>query len=322
MKTTAAILVAGLTVGCVVARPVPTNPKPEAKAITVDFSAVLEGRKESQSVYFAPGANLLRRVALSPNLVFEAARSSSTEPATAGPEGGSAVGRTIAPWLSYALLKELKRYDANPIPTVALPRTVETGGTERVLSGSWVERIIERNRHPVGKPRATEDVARDAPSSILAVREFEVGTLKVSVVTERTSAGDLLVRFERRPGEPSACPSTSIEMPLFRFSAEVLSANEGRYLARISESTVPGGTKDLAKRSITGTSWESEVVARAGATDGTTTYEASWKARDVSCENAMLEFEKVRSALAAVDRDSVAKDLVSRGLAPLVLTGR
>ena len=146
--------------------------------------------------------------------------------------------------------------------------------------------------------------------------------IEVFYVTERTASGDLLVRFERRPGEASACPSTSIEMPLFRFTAEVLSANEGRFLARISESTVPGGTKELAKRSILGTAWESDVVARPGGTDGSTTYEANWKARDVSCENAMLEFEKVRNALGAVDRDGVARDLVTRGLAPLVVSGR
>ena len=124
---------------------------------TANFESVLAAPDRSNSVYLFEDderAGLMERVLISPNLAFEASRSSRAEPATAGPGGatspapalGDALGMPIDIALSSLLLQYLAWNDSVVIAPVATSRWDAGRECEekpgRCDRATWVERLL------------------------------------------------------------------------------------------------------------------------------------------------------------------------------------
>lgn len=307
----------------------PDAPKPPSPTAVVDFAPVFDGGGVSYSVYTrAPEAGMMERVLLSPNLVFEASRSSLDEPKTvggiaapgAGPSESYAVGNVVDVRSSSILLDYLQSKGSVLIaPAVTRRWSWEwwCGGKDDYCpKTTWVERLLlmrQRIARPDDArpgPVAPDDALRAAPTSMLAVRDLGQAGQRVYVVVQQE--GDrLVVKRATKRGEPNLCPGLTIDMPMTTFSAEVLSMTDGRIVARIHEARLPKLTGDFRVK-ITRAVHEpvkatQEIPGKKapcgflgiGADEPPTYHEyvASWTAVDTTCPQVQGAFKVLGESL-------------------------
>jgi hypothetical protein len=345
----AILLLAGaLLGGCAAAGPqlrqvekTPDKPKPADESGIANFEALFEQKVLSRSVYPKPkDPELLRRVLLGPNLVFESSRSSLEEPRTIGPANAAtpapdmqdALGGPIAIELSSALMK----YLSDKGSVLLAPAVTRRWSWEWWCTPSWcpkttwVERLILMGQKPpaTGASPSTEFRAEDLPTAALAVRRLGTWSQKMDVVAEAAAErSEIVFRPRRSKDEPSVCPTISLEIPVVAFMAEIVSLKDGRILARIDEQRTPRLTADF-KLSISTKSWKPKTDK------GYTTYDAStnrpvgggyvyvsdWTAEDRGCASAQEAYKELVE-LAYRQRDaqlaSTVGEILSVGLDPL-----
>jgi hypothetical protein len=310
-----------LSVACATGpRPhVPDAPMPRKELVQADFAKVFEVRATSNSVTAAaPDKSLLKRVMLSPNLVFESSRSSVREPEVSGPRGDrapslpDALGRPVEPWLSSQLMAELVARGATLVAP-AMSRSLGDVCDEGKCSfGTWVERVLFRYQRAAASAKGAEELG-ELPTSLLAVRELGLFWYESEVVADRAENGDLVFRPRRSPGEASACPTVKVELPVVRFSAEVLGLRDGRILARIDEATSPP-VKITLKRQVEAATFS---PVRETDFDGVSRYSrvTRWDSKDVSCQGAVAAYAEIREkARLEMDVIALARELVWTGL--------
>ena len=332
MRTGAAQLSALTTLAAILAACVPAleqRPRqndvaqPPAVTVTADFQNVFAQRTLSNSVYGPIDSGLLRRVMLSPNLVFESSRSSVEEPPTRGPQGAppstpnlaDAVGNPVDIWLSSALMAEIIRHKAILVAPAASRYWADVCD-KTCNAGTWLERLLVRYR--TAKPGEIEDL----PTAALAVRVLGLTWRESEVVAAR--AGDNLVfRPRQSPADESVCKPTTVQVPEVRFSAEIVSLKDGRILARIDEARTPSFRGDMQQKVDAVRYTPSYEVGyeywRNGApSHGEYRYVASWNATHVECENALSEYKRIRdNLLREVDLAALARGILSATLEPL-----
>ena len=143
---------------------------------TADFASVMAAPERSQSVVMVgeqERAPLMKRVLVSPNLLFEPSRSSVGEPPTQGPQGaeppapelGDAVGLPVDIALSSLVLEYLTR-QGSVVIAPAVTHRWERGrwcdDVERMCRHStWLERLLaearDRSEAKLDAPAAQED---------------------------------------------------------------------------------------------------------------------------------------------------------------------
>lgn len=188
--------------------------RPAASRVTADFGPLFALEFRSSSVYLSRDADLMKRILLGPNLVFEASRSSLGEPKISGPPGAPSVnapeladaaGAPVDIHLSSILLSYLGRKGSTLLATVITRRwssewwCVKDG----CQTMTWVERALMMHHARA----ATKDVSRidAAPTAALAVRRLGRVSHSVEVVAEQT--GEVLTyRFRRAATDTSLCP--------------------------------------------------------------------------------------------------------------------
>jgi hypothetical protein len=207
---------------------------------------------------------MMSRILVSPNLVFEASRSSLNEPKTIGPaapppgtpQGDDALGSPVTIAQSSRLLAHLTNKGSVVIAPVVTRRwssewwcnaagCPQTTWVERLLllrgatstaphsrSGDGSDSGTPAPPMPVGSPQ-------DLPTSSLAVRTLGLTThsVDIAVVETATGAYDFVPRTS--PSQPSLCPPHAVYVPVIAFSAEIVSMLDGRLLARFDEARTP-----------------------------------------------------------------------------------
>jgi hypothetical protein len=240
--------------------------KPEAQTEQLDYSKPFEQSRFSNSVIDDPvPPDLMERVLLSPNLVFETSRSSQKEPKTYGPsEAGTdtphlehALGKPIDRDLSAKLLEYLVEQGSTPIAPVVTGLWEEHCKT--CSADSWVERTMHMYQSvgSVGTDEADTSAdtssqhessdrlgrmsSEELPTSIFAVREL--GLVRRSIPLrvykeepETKQEKSVYVVERRRPGESNICSDDfSVSLPFVTFEAELVDLTNGRILMRIDE---------------------------------------------------------------------------------------
>jgi hypothetical protein len=321
-----AVLVAWLVAGCATLEQRPRQPdvaKPPTPAVTADFRDVFAQRTTSNSVYAAIEPGLLRRVMLSPNLVFESSRSSVDEPPTHGPQGAppstpnlaDALGRPVDIWLSSALMSELTRRKAHLVAPAASRYWADVCD-KTCNAGTWLERLLVRYR--TAKPGELEEL----PTAALAVRDLGLSWRESEVVATR-SGDDLIFRPRQNPTDESACKPTTVQVPQVRFSAELVSLRDGRILARIDETRTPSFRGSMQQKVDAARYTAShqdgyEFWQNGSPSHGRYQFVASWAETRVECENALSEYKRIRdNLLRDVDVAALAKEILAAGLDPL-----
>lgn len=311
--------------GC--ARIVKVAKKPDAKEpapekLVLDVSAVLAAGNSSASVYGTADRVLEGPVLVGPNLVLGVSRSSLDEAETLGPAGAKppapnlsdALGRPISVASSSRLLDHLFRRGTKVIvPAVAKrwrkPSTEgERGATSRA---TWVERLLQV------WPRRSPDGA--TPAAALAVRELGVSLHRMPVIIQQRD-GRLYAAPRQSDLEPSLCEDVVVQIPVVSFAAELISAEDGRLLARIFERRTFTSVPPL--RSIIITEWQPvEAVAyaayqveprtreRVGQASSRYRYVKSWKSSDVLCTSAVAELDEVMQLVQIGVRDGAGTTL-------------
>lgn len=325
-------------------------PEPPARTAVVDFTPLLTFTGLSRTVYTEPiERGLMTRVLLSPNLVFESSRSSLLDPDTVGPERvpGSpdlpnALGRAVQISESSTLMK----YLAGKGSVLIAPAVTRRWGTEwgctaadpsTCPKATWVERLILMKQALArGSQGVDEEAVRQAPTSMLAVRDLGTASKTMSVVVERQAGAggkpQYVVRARKSPDEVSLCPGMQLDVPLVWFSAEILSMQDGRILARIDEQRMPKLAGDF-RYTIATARYEpvrsvdvapqpnhacASVVPSLFPHQGSREYTSSWTEVDVACTEIQRAFAGVIKSLGGQLSDpSIVLEVVRTSLDPL-----
>jgi len=214
---------------------------------TVDFGPLFKAEARSNSVTPADRPrDLMKRVLLGPNLVFESSRASLDEPKTVGPANPTmespwrddALGMPVSVDMSSQLIRHLSSKGSVMITPVASRKW----GSDHLCNkdycpkGSWVERVfMQQQAQPAGVIVPPMD-ENERPTSALAVRSLGLGARKIYVVVGEDEQGTLQVRVRRSAKDKSACEADRwIMLPVIAFSAELISMKDGRLVARIDE---------------------------------------------------------------------------------------
>lgn len=287
---------------------------------TVSLVPLATAVSNSRSVFTQPREkDLMSRVLLSPNVVFESSRSSAAEPRTVGPAGGEegtpnlpdALGRPVNISLSTRLIEYLSTR-GSLLMTPAVTRRLGEGwwcsDPARCPQATWVERLMmlygarrwgappdgDRGGEKREAPPALGDVRpQDLATAALAVRELDFSAREMEAVVEQVSPGQYEVRFRRgNLDNGGLCGDLKVQVPMVYFQAELVSMRDGRLLARIFESRSPRAQVNL-RRTITLTR-HSPVYQAAyeekdwqGVFVETSKYEyiARWNQDNLLCEN-------------------------------------
>lgn len=252
---------ASMMAACITTHPrKPDAPKPTAlKRRTVDFAQLFQGLN-SNSVYTGSDRDMMERVLLSPNLVFESSRSSVDEPDTWGPKFDersssgapglhNALGLPIDAKLSSLLMRHLVQSRPRPgVQTQLLAPALTKKWDPQIWCGgrnqkdcfeaTWVERLMlmhsklpARDGQSGYFPGSAQD---EIPTIAFAVRFLGSYNRKVAVVVEELN-GDLVFRPRRSIVERSLCEFEDLEVPTAKFEAELVSLKTGRLIARVDE---------------------------------------------------------------------------------------
>ncbi len=209
-----------------------------AFSTVIDYQLRLDGHHKN--VLAADGAALsaaLSGVVLSPNLVFEAARSTGPVGPLDQPGGPSLpnargqlvptpshpFGEPVSVALGQRLLKRLVDKGATLIAPAAAPDCGKDCGDR-----TWVERAIAIPRQDGALPFR----------AILAVRRLEAGPLPLAVTVRenREEEGpDFYVQERTSYAEYSLCDDFTVAAPGVWFQAELIEAGTGRLLAQFDE---------------------------------------------------------------------------------------
>ena len=251
--------------------------RPRSHSVTVDFAPLFSSatsRNNSVPLHPKPDKDLMRRVLLSPNLVFEASRTSLEEPKVSGAGAGGgelnlkdALGYAVRADFSSVLINALIEHGSIPIAPVVTRRWNDDWWcpTTKNCYSTWMERLMLLWQQHAGPDHATDKAlgnrettapgaskesapheamfpARqplpdDLPTVAMAVRTLGVSVREMPVAVERSEEGNLVFRpTEPGSNEPSFCGQLSLKIPEVAFQAEIVSTRDGRIIARIDES--------------------------------------------------------------------------------------
>jgi hypothetical protein len=252
-------------VGCI--KQVPRSedaPRPADAQAILSLAPLASAASASRSAFTQPRErDLMSRVLLSPNLVFEASRSSSAEPKTVGPKGASdstpnledALGEPVDISLSTRLIEYLSMRGSVVLAPAITRRFSDLwwcSDVSKCPQATWVERLMmlyglkrwaidpkEREaERPSGPPQEVRP--QDLASVAFAVRALSFGYRTKEAVVERTGDGEYAVRLKRGGQDPGGlCSDLKVQIPLVLFQAELVSLKDGRILARIHEERMP-----------------------------------------------------------------------------------
>lgn len=288
-------------------------PKPEPQTVDVDFGPLFATNFASRSIILAPREpELMRRVLVGPNLVFEASRSSLTEHKTVGPDAPPPTAPTQPDALGSPVDIELStlliQYLAKKGSIVLAPAVQRRWGLGDV---TWVERALlatARRRDAKDKdgPHAAPD---ELPTAVLAVRRLGIDSVTVGNVIAEDRAGTLTYRFSQTAGEVSLCPASPFNIPVIAFSAELISLRDGRILARINETQRISAPQNPRVRveatepvenpqAVEARRRYAELVQSGYAVPPPTAIPV-WLSRDVRCRNADAAFKGLISDISS-----------------------
>jgi hypothetical protein len=259
------LLCAATLVGCATApEPLPSVPTaalpgpPTTTAAprvvrTANFALLFNRHVRANSVYLAKEPGLMKRVLLSPNLVFESSRSSVEEPPIVPVFSGElhyAYGSAVAFSMSSILMQYLSLKGSELLAPV-VTRRWDSGwwcAAKDCRPTTWIERIlmqghyhaIDKDGKPIRDTGDKNDHELNLPTAALAVRAFAEGPDDFTAIASYDpSAHELIFRPQQAGAEPSVCKPRKFNVPAVLFQAEMVSITNGRILARIDEERTP-----------------------------------------------------------------------------------
>lgn len=245
--------------------------KPDPIRATVDFAVLIESQNRKGSALNNPEAGMMRRVLLTPSLVFESSRSSAIEPGVIGPpdgkevELGDALGRRVDFRYSTELIRYLtKKQSTLLVPAISKrwdPRTNNFWLNPSISDLTWIERLMQASVDPAQYKSFMQEVpagdekdkdktktvrvvvpavapnASDLPTAALAARSLGLTINRIPVVVvENPQTGIIEVRQRYTARQSSMCsPKMEVPVPSVSFQAEFVSIRDGRLLARIDD---------------------------------------------------------------------------------------
>lgn len=287
---------------------------------TVDFSGLFvadpSGLQRSVTADVPDG--FMRRVLLSPNLVFESSRATVAEGATVGPSEGSgaephlgnALGAPIGAEYSSLLMRQLHQRGSQMIAPAILRRWCHED--DACAAASWVERALLLT--------ATDRLGADAPTAALAVRELGWAGVRVRVIVDEERSGGQ-VRVALRPassaGTSGRCPSLELPVVAYRFSAELLALPSGEVVARIDERrpvAIPPEAATVTVRHST----TRAIEARDGLGRS---YVESYRPEHVLCDEIAGAYDRMLQGVGSRASLETLIAMVAEALAPLYRSG-
>ncbi len=321
-------------------------PRPTVKTAVVNFSRMLEGQKDiSDGVPPRKDSKaLMRRLLLSPNLVFESSRSSVTEAKSIGgtdetletePEKKYAVGSKIQPDLSAALMRYLRRKGS----MLVVPAILRSFGHDDCMPSdscphmSWVERLLLARQTAVKNQEKQGLSPGLLPTGAFAVRNLSVSQIPVELIVMKDEIGTLLVQPQTFMEEKSLCEKMVLGVPSLHFSVEVISALDGQIITRIDRKKIPRLQQNL-RHTILTQEWEPEYetayakyrvtlrdgveVERTPILSSSYQYVTQWIPKDRSCQNIQEAYYQVREETTKqFDLYQLAQELFLETLNPL-----
>jgi hypothetical protein len=341
------LLVASVLGGCAAGNQItyvaklPDAVRPADKSGTANFGPIFQQKVLSNSVYTKPKeVELMRRVLLGPNLVFESSRSSLEEPKTIGPANAhapapdlaDALGEPVAIELSSALLKIISDKGS----TVMAPAVTRRWSWEWWCTPSWcpkttwVERLILMNQKPQASAQAggqAQEIATgELPTAAMAVRRLGIWNKKIEVVAERSAAeSEVVFRPRRSKDDSSLCAPITLQIPVVAFMGEILSLKDGRILARIDEQRSPRLNLNLTPP-VSMQSWK--PTRTTGYTElyngrpysGSYGYISGWTAEENFCESAITAYQGLMEEVSKqldTQLPATVEEIIRLGLQPL-----
>ena len=317
-----------MAAGCATVPPRPDDmARPPDEAGQVDFSALFGRSFGSNTVIVSsrePG--LMRRVMVSPNVMFESSRSSVPEPDTVGPasppptapDQRNALGTPI----SIADSSSLLRYLVDHRSTVIAPAVTRVwcGAEANCTAASWVERVLLMAR--AAPESTTPDTAGadenrfSLPTALMAVRALGSSNFELPIVVEDVERGRFRVRLAQYSGEPTQCPGLRLAVPYVAFSGEVVSASSGQVIARVDEVRAIATQVQLTRR-VTVRSWQ-PVERQVTYGQITYTFTGDWSPVPLLCDSVQRQYTAIRRETGdAADTSSTVIELIRSSLDPL-----
>jgi hypothetical protein len=275
----------------------------------------------------------MRRVLLSPNLVFEASRSSTDEPRTYGPSGedrdGSpdlphALGRPVPITLSTILLRHLATRNKLAIAPAITRRWNGCTDGATCPPASWVERVLLQAQRARMEQMSAEE-RENFPDSVLAIRTFGPYAAEIPLVAIRNEGTKTIeLRKRRFPDEKSDCDLPPMRTFGIALEAELLNIGNGTLIARIDERNLPK-VPNIQKREVAATAFEPQwSLGYDKESGGSPRLDTSYKyisgyiEKDVLCENVRLIYEKATQLeVTTPDIQRVANELLDTAFKPL-----
>ena len=309
-------------------------PMPDEKYIDVDFSRMLSSNAAySNNVMPVRSVRpMLSRVLLSPNLVFEASRSSVTEATTTGPvvdnkgtmSHSVTVGSQVTPALSSALLNYMQSKGSELIAPAVIRDLDEYWCGRKDVSCpqvTWVERLLMMSKSK------DEKIKSIRPTSAFAVRALQETEMQMSLVVQFDKVNNkLVVKPRTYESEPSVCSNISLKTPAVYFSVELLNANNGGIVARIDEMKGPKLAGNLLKN-VKQTSWVANrntayaAITRnsngSEAPDYSSAYQyiSGWRQENELCKSISEAYADIRAKTASsMNTNLIAKQLFESSL--------
>ena len=312
-------------------------PMPEEKYIDVDFSRMLSSNAAySNNVMPVRSVRpMLSRVLLSPNLVFEASRSSVSEATTTGPvidnkgtmTRSVTVGSQVTPALSSALLNYMQSKGSELIAPAIIRDLDEYWCGRKDVSCpqvTWVERLLMMSKSK------DEKIKSIRPTSAFAVRALRETEMQMSLVVQFDKVNNkLVVKPRTYESEPSICSNIKLKTPAVYFSVELLNAKNGGIVARIDEMKGPKLVGKLLKN-VKQTSWaanrKTDYAAITRSSNGSESpdyssayqYVSGWNQQNVLCKNISEAYSDIRAETASsMNSGLIAKQLFESSLSRL-----
>jgi hypothetical protein len=294
---------------------VPTN---ETKQVS--FAPLVQQRVVSNSFYSrTKEANLMDRVLLGPNLVFESSRSSLKEPNVV-PPGAPPQDKAIGDGVHFPHSAVLMSYLATEHNSKVLaPVLTRRFSCDWWWNGcpemTWMERLMMLSQSPSstttkegGKETTVTWGGRnvltaDVPTVAMAVRQLGINSRRFAVTVQMNAKGDIEFKPRADPHEPSLCEaSLTVDVPMITFQAEFVSMKDGQILARIDEERSPSVTLDTRRVvpsvSYTPVTDTGFTIYRDGEPyDGKYTYVKAFETRNELCSNSLRAFGEVSTEL-------------------------